>query len=196
MNSNVYVTVMAAAVVDGNYYYAYQNNGVVENVVDHICDEMRLYDRETFRTTLIGLNKLDNVVIVSTAKTYSDMGKLLSKYHNLNKEHIIVHDSAMFAYKGDVMVRVINENVSRETLNKEFGGKVFVLMGGKRVFDAIQPDTAIVTEFAIPTGQQQRFLTNGIATKPLKKYKRGETFKRCTFGNWKVRSMYLTDLSE
>lgn len=201
--TNTFISVMGTAVVGDDYIYAMVNTetGAVENVIEHLCPEMRIFDREQFRNTLAALNTIDNAVPVLTDTTYRAMKPLLSRYHNLYKSAIVCDDNnILYVSKSNSdddfqTVELDIAGVSRETLTRLFEApKAFVCFGGKRIFDAIDPDQMIISEYAIPVGQQQRFLDNGIRVKSLRKFRTGETVARCHFGNWHARKMILSDI--
>lgn len=194
-----FISVVGAAVInDKTYIYAMVNpmTGKVENVINHLCPEMRVHDREEFRVTLNALNRINNAVVVLTRTTYESMKGLLARYHNLNATTIVLEQDGSISFygKSDLLMSDSNGVLSRDYLNRAFNKEMtFVLMGGKKVFNAIDPDEMIISEYAIPMGQQQRFIDNGITIKPLRKFKNGETVSRCNFGNWHCRKMFLSD---
>ena len=200
MNST-FISVLGTAVIGDDYIYAMvdEETGTVENVIDHLCPEMRIFDREQFRNTLAALNTIDNAVPVMTETTYNAMRGLLSRYHNLSKCAIVDNGGLFYITNVDGITHTTHLEdvvaVSRESLTSIFKTpKTFICFGGKSIFNAIDPDQMIISEYAIPVGQQQRFLDNGIRVKSLRKFKTGETVARRHFGNWHARKMILSDI--
>lgn len=213
-----FISVMAAAVVNNKYIYAMNDEatGQLTNVVDHLCEEMRIHDREGFRETLSCLNQIEGrVASVMTQTTYDQMIGLLSNYHTLSK-NIIVYakdTNAEHGYTAKLITQtrdsITNEKnevtiqlkpsssipFGREYLSHLFAEDVtFISFGGKSIYDAIDPDELIISEYTIPAGQQERFINNGVCVKPLRKFRHGETVTRCDYGNWHCRKMFLSDI--
>lgn len=199
-----FTTVMGAAVVNKKYYYAMQKDGVVTNVIDHLSPEIRIHDREEFRNTLTALNTMDNTVVVCSETVFTNMKNLLSTRQNLRRVFTLsAHDGVVKSYLYNGCEFILRDKfVLSELTCASFcsclpvGVENVVNLGGKRLYELLPTDTAIISEYDIPIGQQQRFIDGGITVAPIPKFKYGTTVSRVEFGNWHGRKLFLTNIAQ